>query len=78
MKYILFCLLFVCACKKDCKTVTIKVINGCKTPAETTTIVSERKYCDEELEEVRKQANKVAVDMGGGVTCYITTVVIEE
>ena len=81
MKWVVMIIFFFlsASCKKSqCKIVTVRVINGCSNPVNTTYIVQDKEYCGDELEEVRKLAKKQEVDLGGGIKCYITTIVTEE
>jgi hypothetical protein len=80
MKWILLFLLTILAfscSKKDCKLVTVIVVDGCSTPAKTTYVVKDKEYCGAELEEVRKLKKEVRVPTGNGF-CNITTMVIEK
>ena len=80
MKWIalLFFAIVISSCKKEnCKTVTVRVINGCTNPVTTTYIVTDHEYCGVALDEIRKQAGYVDVPTGSGI-CRITTLVTEK
>lgn len=66
-----------CTKGKDCKIVTVTIINGCTTPATHIYIVKDKEYCGVDLIEIRKQAGYYDMPTINGI-CRVTTIVIEK